>query len=293
MLGENTCYWDFFRYFRKWVVEDRFGPISIAEGEYLHYLPRTPGCPTARRMTPTEARAQGRADAEPTWRADQPPIQYLTHDLGPLLEVLDDRCVSVSCRSAPWRCEEAPLRSDGADRPFPDGAGRPDQDYGHAEHAPPGRAPLPPLRRRRRRGMVQLRALAPGASRVATRSAMAGRSCPSASAAGATTPARVTAAPTSSWPATSPQTILAGRPAPIDVYRGTEYTLPGILANRSAELGGAPVAIPDLRRQPFDHTAFWDTMPLPATDPPAARISAAERDTGSARITARHVLATP
>src|SRR6185436_76678 len=41
MLGENTCYWDFFRYFRKWVEEDRFGPISIAEGEYLHYLPRT------------------------------------------------------------------------------------------------------------------------------------------------------------------------------------------------------------------------------------------------------------
>ena len=41
MLGENTCYWDFFRYFRKWVAEDRFGPISIAEGEYLHHLPRT------------------------------------------------------------------------------------------------------------------------------------------------------------------------------------------------------------------------------------------------------------
>ena len=41
MLGENTCYWDFFRYFRKWIAEDRFGPISIAEGEYLHYLPRT------------------------------------------------------------------------------------------------------------------------------------------------------------------------------------------------------------------------------------------------------------
>ena len=47
------------------------------------------------------------------WRADQPPIQYLTHDLGPLLEVLDDRCVSVTCRSAPWRNPETPLRSDG------------------------------------------------------------------------------------------------------------------------------------------------------------------------------------
>jgi len=36
----------------------------------------------------------------PVWRADQPPIQYLTHDLGPLLEVLDDRVVSVN-RSDP------------------------------------------------------------------------------------------------------------------------------------------------------------------------------------------------
>ena len=37
---------------------------------------------------------------------------------------------------------------------------------------------------------------------------------------------------------------------------------------RSAELGGAPIAIPDLRRQPFADTAFWETVGLPATDPP-------------------------
>ncbi|HEU5316145.1 MAG TPA: Gfo/Idh/MocA family oxidoreductase, partial [Chloroflexota bacterium] len=114
MLGENTCYWDFFRYFRKWVLEDRFGPISIAEGEYLHYLPRTMLLANdGSSVSPSEARAQGHSDATPTWRADQPPIQYLTHDLGPLLEVLDDRVVSVSCRSGPWRNEETPLRSDG------------------------------------------------------------------------------------------------------------------------------------------------------------------------------------
>src|SRR5436309_1194798 len=69
--------------------------------------------PDGTTITPTEARAQGHTDARPVWRADQPPIQYLTHDLGPLLEVLDDRVVSVSCRSAPWRSKDAPLRSDG------------------------------------------------------------------------------------------------------------------------------------------------------------------------------------
>jgi predicted dehydrogenase len=52
MFGENTCYWDFFRYFRKWVAEDRFGPISIAEGEYLHYLPAPSASPTARLSPP-------------------------------------------------------------------------------------------------------------------------------------------------------------------------------------------------------------------------------------------------
>ena len=28
MLAENCCYWDFFRYFRKWVADDLFGPTT-------------------------------------------------------------------------------------------------------------------------------------------------------------------------------------------------------------------------------------------------------------------------
>ena len=86
---------------------------------------------------------------------------------------------------------------------------------------------------------------------------------------GGTTPAPGTGGPTSSWPATSRAASWPGAPAPIDVYRAIEYTLPGILANRSAELGGAPIAIPDLRRRPFERSTFWDTVPLPDADPPA------------------------
>ena len=59
MLGENTCYWDFFRYFRKWVAEDRFGPISIAEGEYLHHLPRTLMPPEGTPITPPRPAPRG------------------------------------------------------------------------------------------------------------------------------------------------------------------------------------------------------------------------------------------
>jgi hypothetical protein len=37
------------------------------------------------------------------------------------------------------------------------------------------------------------------------------------------------------------------RPAPIDVYRGLDYTLPGILAIESANANGAPMEVPDPR----------------------------------------------
>ena len=32
MLAENSCFLDFLRYWRKWILEDRFGSISIADG---------------------------------------------------------------------------------------------------------------------------------------------------------------------------------------------------------------------------------------------------------------------
>jgi predicted dehydrogenase len=268
MFGENTCYWDFFRYFRKWVAEDRFGPISIADGEYLHYLPRTLSLPDGTTITPTDARAQGRADARPTWRADQPPIQYLTHDLGPLLEVLDDRCVSVSCLSAPWRCEDAPLRSDGQIALFQTARGalikimvtlnthRPAEHRyrlfgvaGGAEWFSYERWCRRFSRGDQERNGWETLPVGLGARGDDTSAGHGGADLKLA---------RHFA-----------QTILDGKPSPIDVYRAIEYNLPGILANRSAELGGAPVAIPDLRRRPFERSTFWDTVPLPETDPPA------------------------
>jgi hypothetical protein len=111
--GENACYWDFLRYFRRWIADGRLGPVSIAEAEYLHAgqrltgLPHTLWTPEGRHFTPaspqapSEARARGITDVRPVWRADQPPIQYLTHDLGPLLEVLDDRAVTVTLLQRP------------------------------------------------------------------------------------------------------------------------------------------------------------------------------------------------
>src|SRR5687768_8711241 len=273
MLGENTCYWDFFRYFRKWVAEDRFGPISIAEGEYLHYLPRTLRLPDGSSITPSEAKAQGRADALPTWRADQPPIQYLTHDLGPLLEVMDDRVVSVTCRSGPWRNEETPLRADGQIALFQTAKGalikimvtlntaRP-EEHRYRIFGTAGGAEwfsYEKCARRFSRGdetrsgweVVPIGFAAVGDDRTA------GHGGADLKLARHFT-----------------QAILDGRPAPIDVYRMIEYTLPGILANRSAELGGIPISVPDMRRKPFEGTRFWETLPLPESEPEGKRYQA-------------------
>jgi hypothetical protein len=114
MLAENTCYWDFFRYFRKWIAEDRFGPISIAEGEYVHYIPNTLSLPDGTRLTPATAQAQGRPTSRPLARRPAT-IQYLTHDW-PLSTRRPLRLGVLS--QAPGAARMLPLRADGQIAPF-------------------------------------------------------------------------------------------------------------------------------------------------------------------------------
>ena len=268
MLGENTAFRDFFRYFRKWVVDDLFGPISIAEGEYLHYIPATFRLPDGSSITPSEAIAQGHTAVEPTWRADQPPIQYLTHDLGPLLEVLDDRCVSVSCRSAPSRNPETPLRPDGQIALFQTAKGA-------LIKIMVTLSTRRPVEHRFRifgiAGGAECFSFEQGCRRFTRHGAerdgweylpigFGSRGTEFGGHGGAD--ARVAHYFT--------QTILEGKPSPVDVYRAIEFALPGILANKSASLGGAPITIPDLRPTPFTGTTFWNTVPLPDADPPSS-----------------------
>lgn len=269
MAGENSCFLDFLRYWRKWALEDRFGSISLAEAEYLHYLPQTLYLPDGTRLSPSEAKAQGRADVRPIWRADQPPIQYLTHDLGPLLEVLDDRCVSVSCRSGPWRCKEAPLRSDGQFALFETAKGtlirilvtlnsRRPSEHRYRLFGVDGSAEWFSYERFCRR-FDRDRQEKAGWERIAI--GTAARAEDKAMGHGGTD---------IKLARTFVKTVLEGKPSPIDVFRVIQYALPGIIANRSAQLGGAPLPIPDLRLTPFAGTRFWDAVSLPTEDPPGA-----------------------
>jgi len=266
MLAENSCFLDFLRYWRKWVVANRFGPISIADGEYLHYLPGSMIDVEYNQHTPTQWREQDLPHLTPSWRSDQPPIQYLTHDLGPLLEVLDDRVASVTCMDGPYWSREAPLRADGQVGLFLTAKGtlirimvtlntrRPGAhnyrlfgtDGGAEWYSHEGFCRRLDRDREESQGWERID-IGTAARDADRKSGHGGTDINTAQ--------------------TFTKALLDGKRVPIDVFRMADFTLPGILAARSAELGGQPVTVPDLRRGPFAGTEFWDHVPLPDSDP--------------------------
>jgi len=266
MLAENSSFMDFLRYWRKWVLDGCLGEISMAEGEYLHYLPNTLIAGEIKRLTPAQCIEQGVTDVVPCWRADQPPIQYLTHDLGPLLEVLDDRVVSVVCREGPWWQDQAPLRADGQIALFQTAKGR--------------LIKITVTLNTRRPGSHNYRLFGTGGSaewyshegfcRVLDRDReeREGWECVPIGLAAADADKTVGHGGTDIWTAYYfTKAILEGRNVPIDVYRMCDYAVPGILAARSAELGGQPITVPDIRTGPRGETEFWQHVSLPDTEP--------------------------
>lgn len=80
MLAENCCFWAFVDTWKHMLQDGQLGDIWYAEAEYLHNV----------------TQLMKDKDGKPTWRANYNAIQYLTHDLGPLLYMMDDTCTSVS-----------------------------------------------------------------------------------------------------------------------------------------------------------------------------------------------------
>jgi len=79
MFAENCNYWYFVQQWGKLVSEGKIGKPIYIEAEYIH------DCRSI----------MWEANGNPTWRAGMPPIYYCTHSLGPVLSVINDRCVSV------------------------------------------------------------------------------------------------------------------------------------------------------------------------------------------------------
>ncbi len=99
-LMEQTRYWGFVETWAAMQRNGEFGHVCFAQGEYIHYehhwgawVNTDTGEICSAFNLPSDWKA------EPSWRykilAD--PIYYLPHTLSPLLKVLDDRVVRVSC----------------------------------------------------------------------------------------------------------------------------------------------------------------------------------------------------
>ncbi len=83
MCAENCCYWAFIETWKKMREQGDFGDIVYAEAEYLHAL------------RPEEFSPDNYPKNH--WRTFNPAIKYITHELGPLLYIMDDKAVSVTC----------------------------------------------------------------------------------------------------------------------------------------------------------------------------------------------------
>ena len=79
MFAENCNYWYFVENWRRLVADGKLGKPTYAEAEYVH------NCRGIMRDS----------EGNLTWRASMPPIYYCTHSLGPILSIIDDRCVSA------------------------------------------------------------------------------------------------------------------------------------------------------------------------------------------------------
>jgi predicted dehydrogenase len=76
-FAENCCFWHFVREWKRMVREGRLGEVEYVEGEYVHRIAHM-------------------FWNQRSWRADYEPIRYCTHETGPLLDILDDRVVEVT-----------------------------------------------------------------------------------------------------------------------------------------------------------------------------------------------------
>ncbi len=86
MAGENCCYWAFIETWKKMHEKGEFGDVVFAEAEYLHSI------------DPEDFGPDNYPEGH--WRTYNPAIKYTTHELGPLLYIMNDRCVSVSCMNS-------------------------------------------------------------------------------------------------------------------------------------------------------------------------------------------------
>lgn len=99
-LMEQTRYWGFVQAWKQMVDSGELGHVCLAQGEYVHYEKHW-GCWTDAQTGEILSANEKPADRDvlPHWRylILSDPIYYLPHTMSPILNVLGDRVLSVSC----------------------------------------------------------------------------------------------------------------------------------------------------------------------------------------------------
>ena len=235
MCGENCNYWAYVHTLKHLNERGDFGEIFAAEAEYIHNI----------------TRLRRDEHGKLFWRASMPPITYLTHSLGPVMWVTGQYPVEVVCLGTREHYEshltdiEVALFRMTDDSIVRISCSFANSHWGHHRHVFMG------TKATFDSGWIGIdepKFRYAGASEFTVPAGLPlGRNFPDAPA-----KAALGGHGTAEWYMLEAffNAIRTGGPAPIDVYEGIMYSLPGVCAAESAADGGRPVAIPQyqLRR---------------------------------------------
>ena len=232
MMAENMNYFHYLQVWKERIKAGEIGDVFYAEAEYIH------DCRTLMRD----------AAGELTWRASMPPIHYCTHSLGPVLDILDDRCMSVVGMATGSHSEPEIGSTDMEVGLFKTAGGRvikilcgftltrePAMHwqvfYGTQGSLENSRVPWEEAKIFRAGDEKPVAITAEVSHSNASAEALAGGHG------------------TSEYYMVDDfiGALIAGQQPPIDIYRSLDFSAPGLCAHLSAQQGGMPVAIPDFR----------------------------------------------
>jgi predicted dehydrogenase len=247
MLAENYCYSRQAMLVREMVRQGLFGEVYYAEGAYLHDCHHV----------------QYDADGQPTWRVEwqvgRRGCTYGTHSLGPVLQWLEDRVESVSCRGSGVHSEPRHRQDDVTVMLCQTSrGGLVDVRLDMQSHRPHNmthyvlqgtRGAYHSARHRGEADLVWIEGRSSGREQWQSLDeygdlvpepwrSLGEQARASGHGGGDFFVAR-------DWALS----ILNGTPPPIDVYRGLDFTVPGLVSEQSIEQGGTPVGVPNFRRR--------------------------------------------
>ena len=249
MFAENYQYIPHMATLKRWIKRGKFGQVVYAEAEYVHDV-RNMDYRDDEGNYYTWEEARKHPKAKRAWRSGVHPISYITHSLGPLLHILDDRVTQVSCLST--GCHTAPHD------------GNPDAEVAIFKCRSGAVIKILCAHSIASPGHNWCTLLGTKGSVVMPRGTA---TLPAVYFEGESKPHTWEPIPWDKINAKLPpeakkwghggsdyflaggflRAILEDRPIPIDHYRGADYTIPGIVACRSAENGGLLMPVPDLR----------------------------------------------